>query len=407
MRLFPILLLLLPTVNAAQRYYTYVGQIQTDSVLLAWGTTEGDGNTIGRESAPRGEVKVRIDGRTVSESQKNWVWVRGLDPDREYPYEVFLRSRKIGWGNVRTYPKTSHKLAFFVIGDFGNGRKPQYDVAAVMYKTLQERAGGDNPVRFVLTTGDNIYAYRVLGFFPTQSGDEDQHWEKKFFQPYEDMLRSIPFYPSLGNHDGDESESEGDLAVYLDNFFFPAPHPSRYYGFSFGGLADFFALDTTSIRTQDGRPIYEKNGAQHRWLEQALSHSRAPWKIAYFHHPPFNAGPGHGPSLERLEHFVSLLGESGVQVVFNGHEHNFQWSEKNARTHGVRYVITGAGGELRPADVRSNLEPANIAAWAPAHHFLLVEIEASTMTVHVLGPQPVRIQDKDGNLVTPPFRVTL
>ncbi len=41
------------------------------------------------------------------------------------------------------------------------------------------------------------------------------------------------------------------MTAYLDNFFFPAPHPARYYRFSFGGLADFFALDSTFIDDED------------------------------------------------------------------------------------------------------------------------------------------------------------
>jgi hypothetical protein len=376
-------------------------------VLLAWGTAEGHGDTIGRDSVPHGQAEVHIDGRKITESKRNWVRVGNLSPDHKYAYEVYLNSVKIGWGSVRTYPIEAEKLAFLVIGDWGNGSQPQYEVAEAMQRALQERVGSDSPVRFVLTTGDNIYANRILGIIRTKSGDKDRHWAKKFFEPYEELLRSIPFYPTLGNHDGDESESPDDLAVYLDNFFFPAPEPSRFYSFSFGGLADFFAIDSTGIETQGGSPIYELDGKQYRWLEQALSGSRAPWKIPYFHHPPFNAGPGHGSSLERLRHFVSLFGKAEVKVAFNGHEHNFQWSKKNAETHGVRYVITGAGGELRSADVSGNLEAANVEAWAPEYHFLLVEISGRTMNIRVLGPRPVVVRDKDGSRKAQPLQVTL
>ena len=407
LRLLLVLFLALPFTGDSQQFHTYVGRVETDSVLLAWGTTQGNGNTIGRESESHGPAEVRINGRTYGESAKNWTIIRGLSPNREYPYAVTLNGREIGAGTVRTLPEHSDRLAFLVIGDYGTGGRAQYEVASAMAKVARERSKTDNPVRFVLTTGDNIYAYRWLGFIRTQSGDRDRHWRAKFFEPYSDLLLHVPFYPTLGNHDGGESESDGDLGVYLDNFFFPTPKPSRYYSFSVAGLADFFALDSTDIATSERQPIYAPGGTESRWLEKALAQSKLQWKIAYFHHPPFNAGPGHGPSLDQLRHWVDLFGKHGVQIAFSGHEHNFQWSKRNERTAGVQFVITGAGGELRSRDVRRRLEAANIAAWAPQCHFLLVEIEGRSMTVNVLGSSDIIVRDRTGGRVSLPFRVSL
>ncbi len=53
-------LLLFPFAAQAQKIYTDVGRIETDSVLLAWGTTEGSGNTIGRSSRSLGKVTVKL-----------------------------------------------------------------------------------------------------------------------------------------------------------------------------------------------------------------------------------------------------------------------------------------------------------------------------------------------------------
>ena len=219
------------------------------------------------------------------------------------------------------------------------------------------------------------------------------------------LLNRIPFYATLGNHDH-QTESPGDMTVYLDNFFFPTPQPARYYRFNFGGLADFFALDSTFMDDED-RAANPVDMREYKWLEEEFSHSQAPWKIPYFHHPPFNAGPGHGASLKPLQAFVDLFGRAGVKVVFNGHEHNFQWSEQDQATRGVRYVISGAGGQLRIGDIRSSMQAAHIAGWAPQYHFLLVEIEDRALTIHVLGPAPVVVRDKNGNAVTQPLRATL
>lgn len=390
----------IPFFASAQRLYTYVGQVGTGSVLLAWGSTNGRGNTIGRDSVPLARAEVKIDGRVLP-ATRNWLVVTGLEPDREYAYEILLDGRKIGDGKVRTWPARSEKLAFFVIGDFGIGKNEQYRIADAMWKEFDRRQGSGNPVRFVITTGDNLYGGR-------HSGDRDSHWESKFFRPYERLLRHIPFYPSLGNHDGNETESRGDLAVYLDNFFFPAPEPARYYQFNFGGLADFFALDTTKNTLQGpATPAYREGGPQHRWLAKQLADSKAPWKIPYFHHPPFNAGPGHGASLGELRHFVKLFEQSGVKVAFNGHEHNFQISAQDERTGGICYVISGAGGQLRSRDVSRNLERAAIAGWAPARHFLLVEIENHAMRIQPLAEKPVVVLDGKRRPLKTPFEIRL
>jgi hypothetical protein len=111
--------------------------------------------------------------------------------------------------------------------------------------------------------------------------------------------------------------------------------------------------------------------------------------------------------LDQLRHWVDLFGKHGVQIAFSGHEHNFQWSKRNERTAGVQFVITGAGGELRSRDVRHRLEAANIAAWAPQCHFLLVEIEGRSMTVNVLGSGDIIVRDRTGGRVSLPFRVSL
>ena len=389
-----------------QKYYTYIGDVGETSALVAWGTAQGEGNTIGLKSTPAGKGAVRIDGRDYPAGNTNWVRIENLAHDREYRYEVSVNGRNVGGGVFRTHPRDAGKLAFFVIGDYGDGGNDQFALAEVMRRELEQRRNSENPVRFVLTAGDNIYG---SGFKPFlfSSGNQDSHWERRFYQPYEHILRNIPFYACPGNHDGDESERRGDLDVYLDNFFFPGGTPSRYYGFRYGKLAEFFSLDSTSNAPQDPKsPIYGPESEQTKWLAASLSNSAATWKIPYLHHPFFNAGPRHEPSLERLRHWADLFRQNGVKVVFAGHEHNFQFSERNEATGNLLYVVSGSGGALRGADIRRNLKAAHIAGWANQHHFLLVEIDGASMTLTPYGIYPMRVLDGDGKEVAMPLKVT-
>src|SRR5262249_29478841 len=66
---------------SAQTVYTYIGQLRSNSVLIAWGNTTGRGNnTIGRDSVRLGAAQVRIAGRSLDSAQ-NWINVTGLEPD--------------------------------------------------------------------------------------------------------------------------------------------------------------------------------------------------------------------------------------------------------------------------------------------------------------------------------------
>jgi hypothetical protein len=397
-----------PPAALAQKFYTYVGDIGPGHVLLAWGTTEGD-NTIGRTSESHGQAVVRVGTQEARVTDKNFAVVRGLTPDTEYAYEVLLKGRKIGGARIRTWPQKADRLKFFVIGDFGDGSDGQRRVAEAMWNEFQKH-WGENPVRFVLTTGDNIYGQFWITLRFRNTGNDDDEWEKKFFAPYEPLIARIPFYPSLGNHDGNETESREDLTAYLDNFFFPTPDnkPARYYRFSFGGLADFFALDTTT-NTEKGppSPTFEEGGDQHNWLKKNLAEARVPWKIPYMHHPPFNAGPNHPAAANDLEHFMKVFEQNGVKVVFSGHEHNFQFSEKNGRTGGIRYIVSGAGGELRRGDVRSVMKQAQIEGWAAQRHFTLVEIEGSEMRVTPISYEEVAVVDPDHKKIEMPLKATV
>lgn len=404
-RIFPALLalcLLTPAIAFSRDFHVYVGNLSSDHVLIAWGTTNGK-NTIGRSSPLYLGATLKIAGREIRPLH-NYVLVTNLAPDTDYPYEVLVEKRKVGAGKIHTWPAKSDTLCFFVIGDWGNGSKLQYQVAEAMTSEYRKHAGSGCPVRFVISTGDNIYGWLTRGY----TGNSDKHWETKFFKPYASLLAEIPFFPVLGNHDGNESEKRSDLPVYLDNFFFPEDRPGRYYRFSYGGLADFFALDSTrNSETGARRPAYLENGPQHKWLVQNLGSSEVPWKIPYFHHPAFTAGPLHRPSGEKLAHFVSLFQQNGVRVVFSGHEHNFQWSAGDNATGHIRYVVSGAGGELRRRSVLKRMNAAHIEGWSDQSHFLSVEIHGREMKITPLSFAPITVLNPEGNKISAPLTVSL
>ena len=112
-----------------------------------------------------GPAAVRIDNRTLP-TTRNWMEVRGLKPDTSYPYEIFVNDRRIGGGEVRTYPVRAIPHDVLCHRRFRHWRCVSKSRRAGDVERVREaRRRTANPVRFILTMGDNIYAYVNIGIF--------------------------------------------------------------------------------------------------------------------------------------------------------------------------------------------------------------------------------------------------
>jgi len=115
-----------------------------------------------------------------------------------------------------TYPRATSPtpdFTFAVIGDYGKGIKepnsPQQKIAEALAEAVRRKG-----VRFVLTTGDHIYGQGL--FHSDDTGNEDSDWFFTHYQPYRYILNQVPFYPTCGNHDADETEKSDDYTQLLD-----------------------------------------------------------------------------------------------------------------------------------------------------------------------------------------------
>ena len=102
-RLAILVWLVLPLAGFAQKkFFTYVGDVGPDHALIAWGTTAGE-NTIGRSSRSHGPAVVRIDGRNLDVTDKNWLEINGLTCGYRLPVRGSCQwhiHRKIPYSNV-------------------------------------------------------------------------------------------------------------------------------------------------------------------------------------------------------------------------------------------------------------------------------------------------------------------
>ena len=235
------------------------------------------------------------------------------------------------------------QVAFAVIGDAGTGGRNQFRIASEMAETYRR-----HPFSLLLTTGDNVYFGDVV--------DRVREVVDKPYQPLFDA--GVEFRPALGNHDVDDDDDDIPLTLAALRM------PSRYYAFRRGPV-DFFALDSNDMDSD-----------QILWLTNALICSKNHWQVVYLHHPLYSSGM-HGSDLELRAPLEAALVRGGVDIVFSGHDHNY---ERTLPQQGVTYVVTGGGG----AHIRRVDSSAFTAVSEADLHFTFVKVVNNTMHVIAL-----------------------
>lgn len=241
---------------------------------------------------------------------------------------------------------------FVIVGDTGTGDAPQLAVARQM-----TAAHDRTPFGHVLMVGDNIY------------GGKFSRIDAVFNLPYKPLLqRGVQFHVTLGNH---------DLRSAAEQTSFKPFNMGGRRNYSFkpaGDLVEFFTIDTSSIL--EGRLL-----DQLEWLGKALEESKATWKIAFLHHPPYSPGSRHGDDPLMIHRVVPILKKHGVRVVFSGHEHFFA---KIATRDGIDYMISGSGGKIHRKAI-DYAYPGLEAGNDVVHHFVSATLTDDELVWEAIG----------------------
>ena len=279
-------------------------------------------------------VKYRTEKRwkknfSDQESEQHTIQLSKLKPDARYVYKVYLNSKYVERGRFKTPAllkkvkkrSRSNKIRIAVVGDSGIASQGQADVAAEIYNFKP---------KLILHTGDIVYPNGEL-----------ENYKEVFFDPYKKLLKTIPIYPAVGNHDA------VNIDTYLSIYNLPSGNSKsgteRYYSFKYL-YSHFISLDTTSD--------FSSGSDQYNWLVNDLSNINRdlyPWIIVFFHHPPFSSG-WHGDNIGVQEEIVPILEAYQVDAVFSGHEHNYERlsniSVAGYDNGSVNYFITGGAGAV-------------------------------------------------------------
>ncbi|HEX7652672.1 MAG TPA: tartrate-resistant acid phosphatase type 5 family protein, partial [Verrucomicrobiae bacterium] len=259
--------------------------------------------------------------------------------------------------------------------DWGrNGEPDQKAVATQMGLT-----GEKSRARFVISVGDNFYDNGV-------KSTSDSQWQTSFEQVYTAPSLQVPWYAILGNHD---YHGNCDAQIEYGHTNARWRMPARYYLRSEtvapGITADFFYLDTTPMakldpgETAKHTDLHAQDVPQQvAWLEQALSASKAPWKIVIAHHPVYSGGV-HGDTPYIIQHILPLLEKHGVQAYFNGHDHDLQ----HLHAGQVHFFCTGGGSKPR----KSIKEIPQTRFGIGCSGFIAASLNADTLAVQLIDDQ--------------------
>ncbi|HEY7496928.1 MAG TPA: Ig-like domain-containing protein [Vicinamibacterales bacterium] len=355
----------------------YLHQVGATSAVVVWATRETGAASVqyrpgasgAFESAAATTVLRSSSSTGVPTYYQHEATLTGLSPSTTYQYDL-----RVGAGDptpsvvdqFRTAPADgTGTIRFVAFGDSGNGSTAQGQVASLL-----DAATFD----FAIHTGDIAYGQGTYAQF-----------DSFFFPYYRDWLRHAAIFPSIGNHE----DMTGSATPYRTLFALPrdgasAAFPNnaeRFYSFDYGPV-HFIALDTEAAFLNTAR-----RQEQVAWLTSDLQSSQdRPWRVVFFHRPPYNSGMEHGSDLTIRQTFGPLFEHYNVQLVLNGHEHHYErsapWREStNVDRQAVTYVVTGGGG--------ATPHPTGRSAWTAfsrsANHYVRATMTASDLTLEAVG----------------------
>lgn len=391
---------------------------------IKYGAVDGSGSCSADTAVAAKRITIQVG--PVSEYQ--WTARVDLPAAGTYCYRVYLGTGDLLAAN--TSPRFTSQVpigstsafSFDVLGDWGqvDAAGNNTDQANLLAKVATSGA------RFAVTVGDNGYPNGNQ----VDYGDLQQTATSAIFGPRYWTVpgSSIPIFTAPGNH-GLAGVQHTDITTWTQeravatsggryqndvyccvNGSVSANYGSQWYAFD-AGNARFYILTSAWGDTNSGTASPYANDAlahfapgtpQYQWLLNDLQTHTPQLKFAFSHFPLYSDSKSQ-PSdtfLQGPANLEGLLGQHGVQMVFNGHAHIYQRNNASAIGMPITYVTGGGGGTLEPVGPCVTSVDAYAIGWsntnlagskcgsakapvsaANVFHFLKVTVSGTSVTV--------------------------
>ena len=287
----------------------YLENVGPDHIIISF---ESDHETDGHVAYGIGKLDRRVDFDSGIGVQT--VGLNDLQPSTTYFYRLELHDGAFSPTlTFSTAPGGPEPFRFVVLGDTRTDHGAHRQVAA-----LVDELGGD----FYLHTGDMV-----------EDGDSGENWQT-FFDIEQPLMSRMVMWPVMGNH-----EHRSD--TLYDSLFHPPTPPgsTSYYSFDYSNC-HFTVIDSDTEFTEGSE--------QYNWIEADLASAQADGKIqhifALYHRPSYSSGWHGTEGLPLAETFHPLFTKYGVEMVFSGHDHDYERSQVDD----IYYIVSGGGGAPYP-----------------------------------------------------------
>jgi hypothetical protein len=314
----------------------YLQKLTPNSVTVRWRTDIATNSKVQYGTS----LSYGATATDAAVTTEHIVTLTGLTPGTRYFYSIGSATQAIqgdAKNNFYSAPVvgSTAPVRIWGIGDFGNGSTTQLNV-----RNAFQTYAGTTPTNLWVWLGDDAYD---LG--------TDAEFQSKVFAKYPDQFKSIPLFPSPGNHDYAQAgyKSTSSLTTnfpYFSIFSVPqngesggvASNTPKYYSYNYGNI-HFISLDSYGALNNPGSPMYT-------WLNNDLAANTQRWTIAYFHHPPYTKGSHNSDtaveSKDIRTNIIPLLESYHVDVVLSGHSHDNERSYLIKGHYGIASTFTPA-----------------------------------------------------------------
>jgi hypothetical protein len=282
-----------------------------------------------------------------------------LDPGRRYYYAVGHAGYDSKYGRIDTFTTAPTRrsvpgpFTFTAFGDQG-----------VSYHALSNdgMVAAQRPA-FHLHAGDLCYA-DSSGHGHGSDLYQPRAWDQ-FLAQTEPVASSVPWMPTLGNHDMEALYSSDGYGGQRARWDFPDNGPAKAtgaYSFIYGNVG-VVALDSNDVCYEISANHGYTNGTQTKWLTARLAFLRAQpdvdFVVAFHHHCAFSTTVEHASEGGVRRHWVPIFDKYHVDLVINGHNHIYERADTiragkahkspigsviHPEKHGTTYVTAGAAG---------------------------------------------------------------